>query len=100
MNTTNLSDMSSLKAFTGDTATDAVTADILTRLARLERLEEQAFFQEKNLAALNDALTGQQRQLDLLELRIVRMEEKLLALWEQVGEEGGEATLPPHYQYR
>lgn len=68
-------------------------------LARLERLEEQHFFQERTITALNEALTGQQRQIDLLENRTTRLEEKLLSLWEQM-DEGGETTLPPHYTYR
>ena len=41
-------------------------AEVLARLDRLERLEEQVFFQEQTISALNDALTGQQRQLDIV----------------------------------
>lgn len=78
-----------------NTAYDA-TEDVL---ARLERLEEQHFFQERTITDLNEALTGQQQQIDLLETRIARLEEKLLSLWEEM-DEGGETTLPPHYQYR
>ena len=64
---------------------------------RLERLEEQIFFQEQTISALNEALTGQQRQLDLLEGRLARAEEKVRTLWEQLGEDGGVLTVPPHY---
>ena len=64
---------------------------------RLERLEEQVFFQEQTISALNEALTGQQRQLDLLEGRLARAEEKVRTLWEQLGEDGGVLTVPPHY---
>lgn len=72
-------------------------ADMLARLSRLERLEEQVFFQERSLNALHEALVLQQAQLDQLETRVERMEEKVRTLWEIVGEDGGETTLPPHY---
>ena len=72
-------------------------AEVLARLDRLERLEEQVFFQEQTISALNDALTGQQRQLDMLEGRLTRAEEKVKTLWEQLGEDGGVLTVPPHY---
>lgn len=72
-------------------------AEVLARLDRLERLEEQVFFQEQTISALNDALTGQQRQLDMLEGRLARAEEKVKTLWEQLGEDGGVLTVPPHY---
>lgn len=73
------------------------SAEGLVRLSRLERLEEQAFFQERSLNALHEALVLQQTQLDQLENRVKQMEEKVKTLWEIVGEDGGETTLPPHY---
>ncbi len=76
---------------------EAERMEVLARLARLERLEEQVFFQEQTISALNEALTGQQRQLDLLEGRLARAEEKVRTLWEQLGEDGGVLTVPPHY---
>ena len=75
---------------------EAERMEVLARLARLERLEEQVFFQEQTISALNEALTGQQRQLDLLEGRLARAEEKVRTLWEQLGEDGGVLTVPPH----
>ncbi len=71
--------------------------DIMARLDRLERLEEQLFFQEQTITALNDALTAQQRQLDMLENHLGRVEGKVQALWEQTGGDGGVLTIPPHY---
>lgn len=76
---------------------EAERMEVLARLARLERLEEQVFFQEQTISALNEALTSQQRQLDLLEGRLARAEEKVRTLWEQLGEDGGVLTVPPHY---
>ena len=63
----------------------------------LYRLEEQGYFQERTLSALNEAITLQQRQLDDLQGRMEAVEEKFRELWELVGNEGGEATVPPHY---
>ena len=44
---------------------------------KLVRLEEQAYFQEKLLTQLNEALTFQQAQIDLLEKRIAELEKLL-----------------------
>ncbi len=76
---------------------DAELAALEARIARLERLEEQVYFQERTLSALNEAITLQQRQLDDLQARMEAVEEKFRELWELVGNEGGEATVPPHY---
>ena len=64
---------------------------------RLDRLEEQVFFQEKTINELNEALTEQQKQMDALELRLQRAEERVRSLWDQLGQDGGETTVPPHY---
>lgn len=74
---------------------DAELAALKARVARLERLEEQVYFQERTLSALNEAITLQQRQLDDLQGRMEAVEEKFRELWELVGNEGGEATVPP-----
>ena len=66
-------------------------------MREVERLEEQVYFQERTLSALNEAITLQQRQLDDLQGRMEAVEEKFRELWELVGNEGGEATVPPHY---
>lgn len=73
---------------------DAELAALKARVARLERLEEQVYFQERTLSALNEAITLQQRQLDDLQGRMEAVEEKFRELWELVGNEGGEATVP------
>ena len=44
---------------------DAELAALKARVARLERLEEQVYFQERTLSALNEAITLQQRQLTI-----------------------------------
>ena len=79
------------------TLSDEDLAALQARVARLERLEEQVYFQERTLSALNDVLTAQQEQLDDYQVRLEIMEQKFRELWELLGEEGGEATVPPHY---
>ena len=76
---------------------DEALAALAARLERLERLEEQLFFQEQTANALNGVVTGQQKQIDQLEARLAVMETKFRELWELLGDEGGEATVPPHY---
>lgn len=73
----------------------------MTTEDRLARLEESVFFQERLLNELNEALTGQQRQLDAMartqELLSARMEELRRTMT------SGEAPVnapPPHYQER
>lgn len=62
---------------------------------RLSRLEETTFFQETTIAALNEALTHQQFHIDALEKRLAVSEERLRELQELL-DDGGEATVPPH----
>ena len=82
---------------------DAELAALKARVARLERLEEQVYLEISSSEivdgrALNYyAVTLQQRQLDDLQGRMEAVEEKFRELWELVGNEGGEATVPPHY---
>ena len=64
---------------------------------KLVRLEEQAYFQEKLLAQLNEALTFQQAQIDLLEKRIAELEQNVTSLLETSPQEAPVNTLPPHY---
>ena len=75
----------------------ALEAPVRAARRCVERLEEQVYFQERTLSALNEAITLQQRQLDDLQGRMEAVEEKFRELWELVGNEGGEATVPPHY---
>ena len=76
---------------------DAEILALKARIARLERLEEQVFFQDQSLSALNDVITTQQRQLDNMQGRLDAVERKFRELWALVGDDGGEATVPPHY---
>ncbi len=76
---------------------DAEIAALKARLARVERLEEQVYFQDQTISELNEVITLQQRQIDNMQGRMEALEGKFRELWELMGEDGGVATVPPHY---
>lgn len=68
----------------------------MTAEEQIARLEELAYFQEKLLSQLNEALTDQQKQIDALEKRVAELEENVNTLIDAT-QEGPVNTLPPHY---
>lgn len=66
---------------------------------RLARLEENAFFQEKYAAELNEALTNQQRQMDEMARRMGEMRAQMeeLRLMVENSRSGAVDAPPPHY---
>ena len=52
----------------------------MTAEEQIARLEELAYFQENLLSQLNEALTGQQKQLDMLEKRLAELEANVTTL--------------------
>ena len=68
----------------------------MTAEEQIARLEELAYFQEKLLSQLNEALTDQQKQIDALEKRVAELEENVTTLIDAT-KEGPVNTLPPHY---
>ena len=68
----------------------------MTAEEQIARLEELAYFQEKLLTQLNEALIGQQKQLDALEKRLADMEENITTLLD-ASQDGPVNTLTPHY---
>ena len=69
----------------------------MTLEEQITRLEEQAYFQEKLLSQLNEALTFQQSQIDFLERRIAELEQNVTSLLEASPQDAPVNTLPPHY---
>ena len=63
---------------------------------RLDRLEEQTYFQERNLGQLHEALLTQQKAIDQLERRLAEAESTIAGLRELL-QDGGENALPPHF---
>ena len=68
----------------------------MTAEEQIARLEELAYFQEKLLSQLNEALIGQQKQIDALEKRLADVEENVTTLLD-TSQDGPVNTLPPHY---
>lgn len=65
---------------------------------RITRLEELLYFQEQTVNQLNEALTQQQFQLDDMQKRLERAEERVRVLSRMLLDHGGEdGGPPPHY---
>jgi SlyX protein len=65
---------------------------------RLIRLEETVVFQERLLRDLNDALTGQQFQIDRLEKELLAASVLIRDLHAQANEDKQRTVeIPPHY---
>ena len=63
----------------------------------LIELQTQLAFQEQTIAELNDALIGQQQQIDLLRLEIKLLKEKLGVLEDRIDSAPPQDEKPPHY---
>ncbi len=66
---------------------------------RLTELETRYSFQEDTLNALNDVIVRQQRQLEVLQLQVNRLQEQLQDVRDKQSSETGNAAheRPPHY---
>lgn len=60
-------------------------------------VQTQLAFQDQTLAELNEVLTSQQRQLDLLRLEILLLKEKLGMLEDRIETGPPQDEKPPHY---
>ncbi|HEY0962549.1 MAG TPA: SlyX family protein [Pseudomonadales bacterium] len=63
----------------------------------LIELQTQLAFQEHTIAELNDVLTSQQKQIDLLRLEIKLLKEKLGILEDRIDTGPQQNEKPPHY---
>lgn len=64
---------------------------------RIEQLETKLAFQEDTLAALNDALIGQQTRLDHVETMLKLLVERLREQVERQPPGNADEPPPPHY---
>lgn len=65
---------------------------------RVTELETRQAFQDDTLQALNDVVAAQQRQIDLLEMKVAALVKRQQELSESIGSGGGEDEAPPpHY---
>ncbi len=63
----------------------------------LIELQTQLAFQEKTIADLNEVMTAQQKQIDLLRLEIKLLKEKLGVLEDRIDSGPPQNEKPPHY---
>lgn len=63
----------------------------------LIELQTQLAFQEHTIAELNNVLTDQQKQIDMLRLEIKLLKEKYGALEEKIEMGPPQDERPPHY---
>jgi SlyX protein len=63
----------------------------------LIEIQTQLAFQEQTIAELNDVVTGQQKQIDVLRLEIKLLKEKLGGLEDRVDSGPPQDERPPHY---
>ncbi len=63
----------------------------------LIELQTQLAFQDQTIAELNDVLTSQQQQIDLLRLEIKMMKEKLGMQEDRIETSPSQDERPPHY---
>lgn len=63
----------------------------------LIEVQTQLAFQEHTIAELNNALTSQQQQIDLLHRELLRLKEQLGLLEDRVETGPPQDEKPPHY---
>ena len=64
---------------------------------RINELETQLAFQESTISSLNDVVTDQQNQIDILRLQIDEIKQQMQSLAETVNSPDGDEPPPPHY---
>jgi len=64
---------------------------------RINELETQLAFQESTVSSLNDAVTDQQQQIDILREQLDYIKTQMQSLAETVNSPGGDEPPPPHY---
>lgn len=64
---------------------------------RINELETQLAFQESTVSSLNDAVTDQQQQIDILREQLEYIKAQMQSLAETVNSPDGDEPPPPHY---
>lgn len=64
---------------------------------QLNELESQLAFQEHTIATLNEAVTRQQQQIDLLEDKVRHLSAQLRQVAESLSRKADDEPPPPHY---
>jgi len=64
---------------------------------RINELETQLAFQESTVSSLNDAVTDQQQQINILREQLDYIKTQMQSLAETVSSPDGDEPPPPHY---
>ena len=64
---------------------------------RLIEMETKLAFQETTVQKLNEVVTQQQNQIDILQAAIQELHERMKSLSEEAVRDPSEETPPPHY---
>ena len=64
---------------------------------RINELETQLAFQESTISSLNDVVTDQQQQIDILREQLDHVKAQMQSLAETVNSPDGDEPPPPHY---
>jgi len=64
---------------------------------RINELETQMAFQESTISSLNEVVTDQQNQIDMLHRQLEEIKLQMQSLAETVNSPDGDELPPPHY---
>jgi len=66
-------------------------------LARIEALETKIAYQERTIEELNNALTGQWKQIDMLTKQVERLSDRIKSVEDSAPSSATDEPPPPHY---
>jgi SlyX protein len=72
-------------------------ADTEALTSRIDALEIRLAYQDETIEDLNQAVTAQWKQIDLLTRKIAQLTDQLRETTEQIGRPGLPEPPPPHY---
>jgi len=64
---------------------------------RIDELETQLAFQDSTIASLNEVVTDQQNQIDILRQQLEEVKLQMQSLAETINSPDGDEPPPPHY---
>ncbi len=64
---------------------------------RIDELETQLAFQDSTIASLNEVVTDQQNQIDMLRQQLEEVKLQMQSLAETINSPDGDEPPPPHY---
>ena len=64
---------------------------------RIDELETQLAFQDSTIISLNEVVTNQQNQIDMLRQQLEEVKQQMQSLAETINRPDGDEPPPPHY---